>query len=451
MVSVNGPADRLCPRGRTLDLRTDSLKGASVHIWLVSALVAAALVSACSGGGTQDPGLSAGPATDPTAIQDPSGTQTPERDARTAAIERGTVLLDDPVPSRLTYGWETNFDLHSVPYTEIVSGGPPRDGIPPIDSPVFFIADDAPDYMRAQEPVIALEIGGEAKAYPLAMLIRHEIVNDVLGGIPVAVTYCPLCNTALVFDRRVGGGVLDFGTSGNVRKSDLVMWDRQTESWWQQITGEAIVGDLTGTRLKVIAAQILSFSDFRDAYPEGLVLSRETGIYPAGTYEVAPYAGYDREGGQPFLFGDDVDPRLPALERVLTVEIAGEAIIYPFSDLRITPVINDVVGGRDVAVFYTGDTLSPFAGTSAAPRRPVGSTGVFDPVADGLSLTFTVSEGVIVDEQTGSAWSILGEALTGPLAGTKLEPIVHGNHFWFAWAAFRPDTAVRDIESLAQP
>ena len=445
MVSVNGPAGRLRPGGGTLNLRTDSLEGVGVRIWLVCALIAAALVAACSGGGTQDPQVSGGYTPDPTADQDPSGTQTSKEDARAAAIERGAVLLDDPVPNRLTYGWETNFDLHSVPYSEIVSGGPPRDGIPPIDSPVFFIADDAPDYMRAQEPVIALEIGGEAKAYPLAMLIRHEIVNDVLGGIPVAVTYCPLCNTALVFDRRVGGRVLDFGTSGNVRKSDLVMWDRQTESWWQQITGEAIVGDLTGTRLKVIAAQILSFSDFRDAFPEGLVLSRETGIYPAGTYEVAPYAGYDREGGQPFLFSDDADPRLPALERVLTIEIAGEAIAYPFSELRLTPVINDVVGGREVVVFYTGGTLSPFAGTAAAPRPPVGSTGVFDPVADGLSLTFTVSEGVIVDEQTGSAWSILGEALTGPLAGTKLEPIVHGNHFWFAWAAFRPNTAVWDI------
>ena len=356
------------------------------------------------------------------------------------------MLLDDPVPNRLTYGWETNFDLHSVPYDEIVSGGPPRDGIPPIDSPVFFVASRAPEYMRAEEPVIALEVDGDAKAYPLAMLIRHEIVNDILGDIPVAVTYCPLCNTALVFDRRVGRRVLDFGTSGNLRKSDLVMWDRQTESWWQQITGEAIVGDLTGTRLDVIPAQILSFSHFRDAYPEGLVLSRETGIYPAGTYEVAPYAGYDREGGEPFLFGGDVDPRLPPLERVLTIDIGGEAVAYPFSDLSRTPVINDVIGGREVAVFYTGGTLSPFAGTAAVPRRSVGSTGVFDPVADGLSLTFTESGGVIIDEQTGSAWSILGEALSGPLAGTKLEPIVHGNHFWFAWAAFRPDTAVKDID-----
>ena len=212
------------------------------------------------------------------------------------------------------------------------------------------------------------------------------------------------------------------------------------------------MGDLTGTRLNVIAAQIVSFSDFRDAYPEGLVLSRETGIYPAGTYEVAPYAGYDRDGGEPFLFGGDVDPRLPPLERVLTIELAGETIAYPFSDLRRAPVINHVVGGRDVAVFFTGDTLSPIAGTGAAPRRSVGSTGVFDPVADGLSLTFTADEGVIVDEQTGSAWSILGEALAGPLAGAKLEPIAHGHHFWFAWAAFRPDTAEkRDIDSHAQP
>lgn len=451
MVSVNGPAGRLRPGGCVRVRGTDSHGGAGLRIWLVCALVASALLASCSGGEPQRPGLSGDPSPGPTVSQDLPGTQASETDARAAAIERGAVLLDDLVPDRLTYGWETNFAVHSVPYTEIVPGGPPRDGIPPIDNPVFFVATDVPHYMREQEPVISLEIDGAAKAYPLVMLIRHEIVNDVLGGIPVAVTYCPLCNTALVFDRRAGGRVLDFGTSGNVRKSDLVMWDRQTESWWQQITGEAIVGDLTGTRLRVIAAQILSFSDFRDAYPEGLVLSRETGIYPIRTYEVAPYAGYDREGGEPFLFGGEVDSRLPSLERVLTIEIAGEAIAYPFSDLRHTPVINDVVGGRDVAVFYTGGTLSPFAGSAAAPKRPVGSTGVFDPVADGLSLTFTESEGVIIDEQTGSAWSILGEALTGPLAGTKLEPIVHGNHFWFAWAAFRPDTAVRDIESRGQP
>ena len=149
-------------------LRTGSLAGAGVRFWLVCSLVAATLVAACSGGGTPDPELSGGHAPGPTASQNPSGTQTSQSDARADAIERGAVLLDDPVPERLTYGWETNFDIHSVPYTEILPGGPPRDGIPPIDSPVFFIAGDAPDYMRAQEPVIALEIGDEAKAYPLS-------------------------------------------------------------------------------------------------------------------------------------------------------------------------------------------------------------------------------------------------------------------------------------------
>ncbi len=191
------------------------------------------------------------------------------------------------------------------------------------------------------------------------------------------------------------------------------------------------MGDLTGTRLTVIAAQVLSFSDFRQAYPHGLVLSRETGIYPSGTYEVAPYAGYDQEGGHPFLFGGEVDPRLPPLERVLTIETAGEAVAYPFSDLRRTPVINDSVGGRDIVVFFEGGTLSPLAGGTAAPKRSASSTGVFDPVAGGLSLTFTVSKDVIIDEQTGSSWSILGEALSGPLARTRLAPIVDENHFWF--------------------
>ena len=140
MVSVNGPAGRPRPGGSTMDLGRDTFEGASVRIWLVCALVAAALLAACSGNGAQGPGLSGDPSPDPTASQEPSGTQASQTDAQATAIERGTVLLDDPVPDRLTYGWETNFDLHSVPYAEIVSGGPPRDGIPPIDSPVFFVA-----------------------------------------------------------------------------------------------------------------------------------------------------------------------------------------------------------------------------------------------------------------------------------------------------------------------
>ncbi|MBM3945626.1 MAG: DUF3179 domain-containing protein, partial [SAR202 cluster bacterium] len=150
------------------------------------------------------------------------------------------------LPGFMTTGWKTDFSRHSVPYSEISSGGPGKDGIRPIDRPTFAPASDPPPYMRDAEPVIVLELGGEARAYPLAIMIAHEIVNDEVAGLHVSVTYCPLCNSAIVFDRRLGDLVLDFGTTGNLRNSDLVMWDRQTESWWQQITGEAIVGQLTG-------------------------------------------------------------------------------------------------------------------------------------------------------------------------------------------------------------
>jgi hypothetical protein len=438
-----------------------------VKRWMpVAGLLVALAAAACSGMAALDSGGAANETPTPTlteSFQAAQGTgEVPDGDRsevgevaetlelldpREAAIARGAELLNDDVPNRLTFGWDTNFDIHSAPYTEIFGGGPPRDGIRPIDDPRFFEAQDAPSYMNPAEPVISIEINGEAKAYPLAILVSHEIVNDDLGGIPITVTYCPLCNTSLVFDRRVDGRVLDFGTSGNLRMSDLVMWDRQTESWWQQITGEAIVGDLTGVRLTFIPAQVLAFEDFAEAFPEGLVLSRDTGIYPISSYDQAPYAGYDQLNNTPFRFRDAIDPRLPPMERVVTLEIAGECVAYPFLLLAQVPVLNDVVGGRQVVVFYTGDTLSPFAGSSFQPKRTIGSTGVFDPVVDGRRLTFKIVANAILDDETGSKWSILGEALEGPLAGTKLDPVVHGNHFWFAWAGFNPATLVRGIDS----
>ena len=153
-----------------------------------------------------------------------------------------------------TFGWRTDFSRHSVPYDEFLSGGPPRDGIPPIDNPKFVSPGEADQWLEGLEPVIFVDIEGDARAYPLQILTFHEIVNDEVGGIPVAVTFCPLCNSAITFDRRLGGVVYTFGTSGNLRNSDLVMWDRQTESWWQQFTGEAIVGVLTGKRLSFLAS-----------------------------------------------------------------------------------------------------------------------------------------------------------------------------------------------------
>lgn len=172
--------------------------------------------------------------------------------------------------SRVTFDvspWHTDFTKHSVPLGSIQPGGPPPDGIPPIDHPRYVSIAAAARFLAPREPVIAVSIGGRARAYPLEILTWHEIVNDTLAGVPITVTYCPLCNSAIAFERHAAGRTLTFGTTGNLRNSDLVMWDRQTQSWWQQFSGQAIVGSLTGTRLRELDSQTLSFADYRARYP----------------------------------------------------------------------------------------------------------------------------------------------------------------------------------------
>ncbi len=197
-------------------------------------------------------------------------------------------------------GWETDWENRSVDLSEIMSGGVPRDGIPSIDAPRFVSIDAAADWLGDREPVIMLQTGASARAYPLQIMTYHEIVNDELGGVPVVVTFCPLCYSAIAYRRTVGKKVYEFGVSGMLRHSDLIMYDRQTESLWQQIDGEAIVGDLTGTMLEPLPAQIVSFAQFAARFPAGSVLSRETGH--ARNYGTNPYRGYDDIDERPFLF-----------------------------------------------------------------------------------------------------------------------------------------------------
>ena len=186
--------------------------------------------------------------------------------------------------------WQTDFTKHSVPFEEIFSGGVPRDGIPPIDDPQTGQIADVEAFISDTEPVITVQVNGAARAYPLGVLMRHEIVNDELGGMPITVTFCPLCNSAVVFDRRVNGQILDFGVSGNLRFSDLIMWDRQTQSWWQQFVGEAIVGEMTGTLLDILPVRVEAFSIFKERFPEGTVNmgSRRRG-QPGGTLDPAEH------------------------------------------------------------------------------------------------------------------------------------------------------------------
>jgi hypothetical protein len=232
-------------------------------------------------------------------------------------------LSADPISWRLEWP-RTDFSKHSVPFAAIKSGGPPKDGIPAIDAPRFErLADGKATGSSAAlgdtEPVIALSIGEDARAYPLRVLIWHEIANDIVGGTPVVVTYCPLCNAALVFERAVDGRVLDFGTTGKLRNSDLVMYDRQTESWWQQFTGEAIAGAMTGRHLRLMPSRLESFDRFRHRFPRGQVLVPSNPN--ARNYGRNPYVGYDATGQKPFLYDGSLPDGIEPMERVVAVEV----------------------------------------------------------------------------------------------------------------------------------
>lgn len=198
----------------------------------------------------------------------------------------------------------TDFSKTTIDLAEVISGGIPKDKIPAIDDPTIGSLEQGRDVYDPREPVIAVTVDGKTRGYPLTILTWHEIVNDQLAGVPITVTYCPLCNSAVVFDRRVGGQVLDFGTSGNLRFSDLVMYDRQTESWWQQFTGTGIVGDHAGTELTMLPVRIEPFGVFAKRNPDADILLRTPG-FPRN-YGVNPYAGYD-SGDRP-LFPGIPDP-----------------------------------------------------------------------------------------------------------------------------------------------
>jgi len=354
----------------------------------------------------------------------------------------GVVLADDERPpfSIADANWRTDFSRHTVPLDEIRSGGPPRDGIPPIDHPQFVTFSSANSWLHDREPVIAVHRDGVAKAYPLQILIWHEIVNDTIGDEPIAVTFCPLCNSAVAFQRQLDEHVLDFGTTGRLRHSDLVMWDRQTESWWQQLTGEAIIGTLAGQRLTPIPASIVSYADFKQTFPDGMVLSQDTGF--RREYGRNPYRGYDASDSTPFLLSGSPDPRLPPMERVVAITLEGQDKAYPYRVLAERRVVYDTVGTRTVVVLYTAGTASALDGSRIAASRDVGATGVFLPQLDGRAVTLAARGDAFIDRETQSTWNILGKAIAGPLAGHQLPPVVHGDHFAFAWLVFKPQTQI---------
>ncbi len=210
----------------------------------------------------------------------------------------------------------TDFTRTSVDFIEILSGGPPKDGIPAVDDPTFLkVADE--DRLGAREPVIALELDGQVpRAYPIRYLTWHEIVNDVIDGRNITVTFCPLCNSALVFDGQVNGKLRTFGVSGKLRNSDMVMYDRQTESWWQQAIGEGIVGEHMGDQLTQLPSWMESWAEFKERNPNALVMDQPRAGRPYGRN---PYVGYDGST-RPFLYNGEMPPHgIQPLARVIKV------------------------------------------------------------------------------------------------------------------------------------
>ena len=269
-----------------------------------------------------------------------------------------------------------DFSRSTIDFDEVLSGGPPRDGIPAIDSPVFVTVEEAAERYTPSEPVIGLSVNGEAKAYPLQVLTWHEIANDTVGGVPVAVTYCPLCNAAIVFDTRVDGEAHDFGVSGRLRKSDMIMYDRQTESWWQQFRGEGLTGPYAGRTLAKIPSRIESFERFAERFPEGKVLVPTNDRFRQ--YGRNPYRFYDADDGRPFLYFGDMPEGISPMARVIIVE-GYENRAFALSKIAEGELLIE----GDIEISWSAGQNSALDAASITQGRDVGNIVVQQVAEDG--------------------------------------------------------------------
>ena len=350
-------------------------------------------------------------------------------------------------PERLDKRWKTDTTKHSVSLSEYIALMP-RDGFQVLNYPKFLKKKEGLKAFYKNEPVVSVEINNTAKAYSLNILSYHEISNDTLSGVPILVSYCPLCNSAIVFSRNIKidgkSKVAQFGIAGMLRKSNMVMWDDLTESWWQQIMGEAVVGKLTGTQLKIIPSQVISVKEFFDNYPNGQILSNKTGFAQAEKrYGKNYYVKYDSVGKKPSrFFQGKVDSRLSAMERIVGLSVNGEYKAYPFSVIRKKDVINDNFNSQNIVIFYEQGTVSVLDKSKLNESKNIGSATVFIPEINGKKLTFKKLNNGFTDIQTNSVWNISGKCISGKMKGSQLRTKIHGNHFAFAWFSFHPATAV---------
>ena len=316
----------------------------------------------------------------------------------------------------------TNGQKHIVPLEKIKSGGPPKDGIPSIDNPKFAPVSES-QFVPDTTFVIGLDINGEKRAYPLFIMVWHEIVNDSVGGVPVAVTYCPLCFTNQVFERVIDGKEVEFGTSGKLYNSNLVMYDRLTDSYWSQALGVAITGELTGYELKRIPFDVISWADWKTLHPDTLVLTTETGHIRS--YGVDPYGDYYTDPRILFPVEHE-DDRMHPKELILGFHESDVYKAYKQDDVESAIVINDIFNNKPMML------VSLFSGDSRA----------FDRTVNDKVLTFDFVDNVIIDLESKSKWNYDGVATSGSMEGIQLVRLPFNPGFWFQWVAFHPDTEV---------
>ncbi|KEQ57062.1 hypothetical protein AAA799E16_00627 [Marine Group I thaumarchaeote SCGC AAA799-E16] len=317
---------------------------------------------------------------------------------------------------------ETDGIKHLIPLDKIKGGGPPKDGIPSIDDPVFATISDS-QFMSDSDTVIGLEINGEAKAYPLFILVWHEIVNDKVGDVPVSVTYCPLCYTNQVFERIINGQEVEFGTSGKLYNSNLLMYDRLTESYWSQALGIAVKGELTGYQLNLVPFDVITWGDWKALHPDTLVLTTDTGHLRS--YATDPYGNYYTEPRIMFPV-EHSDDRMHPKEIIIGFNQDDVSKAFKQSDIESEIVINDSVGTIPVML------ISLYSENSRAFERTI----------DGNVLDFQYLDGKIIDLQSNSEWNYDGLAISGQYEGKQLERLPIEPGFWFEWVAFHPQTLV---------
>jgi hypothetical protein len=350
--------------------------------------------------------------------------------------------------------WRTDFSrlAEGVSLDEFVRALPYRDAVPSLQQPTLATASKI-DWIGDDEPVIAVERNGQWRAYPLQIMLWHEIVNDLLGDEPTVVTFCPLCHTSLAFDARVDGVPLEFGVSGYLRRSDLVMYDRQTETWWQQASGIGLVGTHADRQLDFIPSSIIAWSEFRAAHPTAGVLDRATGH--ERPYGRNPYPGYDqtrrnlsfKEAEVLLCDGLESERCIDAKERVAVVRTADETMVFPFRFVADNGGLAETdVGGVPIVVWWQPDVRTVLGNALIERSGQVGTVVAFDRRSGSDVLSFELRDGALVDRQTGTSWNSLGEATGGSLAGERLVRLEVDTPYWFGFAAFGQGYSVWPLE-----